>query len=568
MQNILKYFKNQKFLCTIFCLLAIATMVLGIVEPKLTAIMVTAITEKDLDTMALFAILVAGVAILAAIVKYAVRNTAVTIRSRVGKNLEKDLCNTALNIKTCFISDFKSGELTEITKSDSAKFLGLFQEVVMLIFSILTAGAVAIYVTILSWQCALLFAFFLLAVFGIQKYSLKKEKQNSKKGKDSNDTAKSLVNQIYRGLLEIKVLNLKQSIFDRYDKLLDEEISAGITKEKAKSSNRLLNNVAFELYVLCFMLLGVWLMKSELLSLSSFITIFMYKSYLYNLIFYVSEVRSDLSEMRVLAERMNKLLKIEDFKLESFGQANSLSETHEISLEHLSFSYDNEKSVLKDISMTISEGQFVGIVGESGSAKTTLIKLLSRQLEATSGKLTLDGIDISKYSEQSFTSLVSLASQEPFVFSFSIRENLLMVKQNATEAQLWKALEDAQILDFVRNLPNGMDTVLKETLNISGGQKQRLSLARIFLRDTPIVLMDEATSALDNKTQAKITELIQQKAIREKKIFICIAHRIEAVKDADKIYFLKDGHVANSGTHKDLLSDPEYLELLNKSRED
>ena len=566
MRNIFRYFKAHTLLCVTFCLLAIVTMVLGIVEPKLTATMVTAITDKDLNKIALFAILVAVVAVLSAIVKFVARNTAVTIRTRVGKTLEKDLCNQALNIKTCFIADFKSGELAEITKSDSAKFLDCFQKVVMNGFSIMTAGAVAVYVAFLSWQCALLFAFFLLAIFGIQKYSLKKEKQNSEKEKDSNDTAKSLINQIYRGILEIKVLSLKQPIFDKYDRLLDEEISANKTKEKAKSSNRMFNNVAFEIYVLGFMLLGVWLMKSNLLTLSSFITIFMYKGYLYNLIFQVAEIRSDISEMKVLATRMNKLLKIDDFKLESFGQTNgAFSEEHEIKIEHLSFSYDSEKSVLKDISLSISEGQFIGIVGESGSAKTTLIKLLSRQLEPTTGTFTLDGIDFSRYSEQSFTSLVSLASQEPFVFSFSIRENLLMVKPNATESQLWKALEEAQILEFVRTLPDGIDTVLKETLNISGGQKQRLSLARLFLKDTPIILMDEATSALDNRTQAKITELIRQKAIQDKKIIICIAHRIEAVQNADKIFFLENGIVENSGTHDELLKDPKYLKLLNKS---
>ena len=566
MRNILRYFKKQAFLYAIFCFLSIVTMLLGILEPKLTATIVTAITDRNLDKMALFAILVAIVSVSSVVVRYWVRNTSVMIRAKVGKDLKKDLCTQSLDIKTCFLSEFKSGELVEITKSDAEQFLWYFQGIVMRLFSILTAVAVYVYIAVLSWQCALLFTFFLLGIFGIQKYSLAKEKQNSEKEKDSNDTAKSLINQIYRGILEIKVLNLKQPIFDKYDRLLDEEILANKTKERTKSSNRLFTNVTFQLYVLAFMLLGVWLMKRNLLTLSSFITIFMYKSYLYNLVFDLSEVRSDLAEMRVLATRMNKLLLIEDFKLENFGQANgNFNEEHKIELEHLSFSYGNDKSVLKDITLTISEGQFIGIVGESGSAKTTLIKLISRQLEPTSGIFKLDGIDSSKYSEESFTSLVSLASQEPFVFSFSIRENLLMVKPNATESQLWKALEDAQILEFVKTLPNGIDTVLKETLNISGGQKQRLSLARLFLKDTPIILMDEATSALDNRTQSKITELIQQKAIQDKKIFICIAHRIEAVQNADTIYFLENGIVENSGTHKELLNDSKYLRLLNKT---
>lgn len=566
MRNILSYFKKQKLLCILFIILGIITTVLGILEPKLTSNMLTALTEGKLDQMELYVIWVAITAIALAIVKFLVRNTSVVIRSRVGKALQTDLCKRALNIKSGFISEFKSGELTEITKSDSINFLNIFQEVVMLSFSIVTSAAVAIYITVISWQCAVLFACFLSIIFGIQKYSLNKEKKNSKKEKDSNDIGKSIVNQIYRGILDIKVLDLKTPIFEKYDSFLDREISAKKAKEYTKSSNRLFSNISFEIYVLGFMLFGIWLMKTGYLSSSDFITIFMYKSYLYNLIFNIAECRSAISEMKVLASRMNKLLEIEEYKLENFGELNgSNSSKHTIDICNLSFSYGNNVNVLNDISVNFKEGEFIGIVGESGSAKTTLLKLLSRQLEPKVGSIKLDGINYNEYSTKGFTSLISLASQEPFIFSFSIRENLLMVKPTATETELWKCLEDAQIIDFVKNLPNGIDTVLKETLNISGGQKQRLSLARLFLKDSPILLMDEATSALDNKTQAEITSLIQKKTVQDKKIFICIAHRIEAIQNADKILFLERGKIANSGTHAELLHDARYSKLLNKS---
>ena len=356
---------------------------------------------------------------------------------------------------------------------------------------------------------------------------------------------------------------MKLPIFERYDTLLTEEIEANVTKETAKSKNRLFINISFEIYAIAFISLGVYLMYREIMNMSTFITIFMYKWQLYNLAFEQAEIRSNWKEMGVLAKRMNKLLLIDDYKLEKFGEVNGInSSVHSIKVDNLSFSYGADQNVLNNVSFQINQGQFIGVAGASGSAKTTLIKLLSRQLEPNAGSIKVDGVNISDFSETGFTNMVSLVSQDPFIFSFSIRENLLLVKKNATEAEMWKALEEANILHFVKSLPDGLDTILTENLAISGGQKQRLAIARVFLKDTPIVLLDEATSAVDNETQAEITELIKAKAEKDGKIFVCIAHRIEAIRDADRILFLENGTIVNVGTHKQLLQDKKYANLF------
>ena len=563
MKNILKYLSKQKGLAIGFLILMLFVAVLGLINPMLTANMVTALEERNLKLMECYAILAAEVSIAWALFRYLVRGVAVDLKAKIGKSLETDLCKIALNVKYCFLNGFESGELAQITKSNPSEFLQKLLDTVMQAVNLVTAVAVAVYVFFLSKPSFILFLIFFMIIFVVQNSSLKKEEKGSEKEKRKNDSAKSLINQIYRAVQDIKVLNMKMPIFERYNTLLTEEIEANVTKENTKSKNRLFINISFEIYSIAFITLGVYLMHRKIMDMSTFITIFMYKWQLYNLAFEQAEIRSNWKEMSVLARRMNKLLLIEPYKLESFGKVNgTISDSHIIEVTDLTFSYGNNENVLENVSFKVSEGEVIGVAGASGSAKTTLIKLIARQLEPKSGSIKIDGIDISDFSEEGFTNMVSLVSQDPYIFSLSIRENLLLVKPNATEAEMWKALDEANVLHFIRSLPNGLDTVLSENVEISGGQKQRLAIARVFLKDTPIVLLDEATSAVDNETQSEITELIKAKAEKDGKIFICIAHRIEAIRDADRIIFLENGRIVNTGTHEQLSQDSRYVNLF------
>lgn len=563
MKNILKYLSKQKGLAIGFLILMSFVAVLGLINPMLTANMVTALEERNLKLMECYAILAAEVSIAWALFRYLVRGVAVDLKAKIGKSLETDLCKIALNVKSCFLNGFESGELAQITKSNPSEFWQKLLDMVMQAVNLVTAVAVAVYVFFLSKPSFILFLIFFMIIFVVQNSSLKKEEKGSEKEKRKNDSAKSLINQIYRAVQDIKVLNMKMPIFERYNTLLTEEIEANVTKENTKSKNRLFINISFEIYSIAFITLGVYLMHRKIMDMSTFITIFMYKWQLYNLAFEQAEIRSNWKEMSVLARRMNKLLLIEPYKLESFGKVNgTISDSHIIEVTDLTFSYGNNENVLENVSFKVSEGEVIGVAGASGSAKTTLIKLIARQLELKSGSIKIDGIDISDFSEEGFTNMVSLVSQDPYIFSLSIRENLLLVKPNATEAEMWKALDEANVLHFIRSLPNGLDTVLSENVEISGGQKQRLAIARVFLKDTPIVLLDEATSAVDNETQSEITELIKAKAEKDGKIFICIAHRIEAIRDADRIILLENGRIANFGTHQQLLTDSRYTNLF------
>ncbi|HEX9058995.1 MAG TPA: ATP-binding cassette domain-containing protein, partial [Clostridia bacterium] len=203
------------------------------------------------------------------------------------------------------------------------------------------------------------------------------------------------------------------------------------------------------------------------------------------------------------------------------------------------------------------------IVGRSGSGKTTLFNLLLRFYKASSGKITIDGIDIEELEENSLRQYISVVRQDPFLFSLSIKDNLRLVKPNATKEEIETVCKTAFIHDFITKLPQGYDTVVGDNaVTLSGGQKQRIAIARALLRNSKIILFDEATSALDNESQYKIKESIDE--ISKSHTVIIIAHRLLTVVQADEILLMDEGKLIGRGTHRKLLESNDLYKKLYK----
>ncbi len=224
----------------------------------------------------------------------------------------------------------------------------------------------------------------------------------------------------------------------------------------------------------------------------------------------------------------------------------------EVVFDHVNFAYEPDRMILKDVSFTLKPGHSIAIVGPSGSGKSTIINLIPRLWDVTDGKVTLDGRDVRTLDLHFLRAQVGVVSQETYLFNGSIRENLLYAKPDATEAEMTAALEKANILDFVRNQPEGLDTMVgNRGLKLSGGEKQRLSIARVLLKNPTIFIFDEATSALDSISEQKIQEAIDP--IIQEKTSILIAHRLSTILAADEILVVKDGRIVERGRHRDLV---------------
>ena len=224
-----------------------------------------------------------------------------------------------------------------------------------------------------------------------------------------------------------------------------------------------------------------------------------------------------------------------------------------IELQNVCFEYFENQPVLKNLNLTINKNETLAIVGNSGGGKSTLVNLLPRFYDIKSGSIKFDGIDVRQFTISSLRHNISMVFQDNFLYTGTIRENILMGNPNATEEELNKAVESAHLQELIEELPEGLETLLGERgMTLSGGQRQRVAIARAMIKNAPIVILDEATSALDNESEA-IVQKAMDNLMKDRTVFI-IAHRLSTIKNADRIAVINEGELVELGTHEELMN--------------
>ena len=244
--------------------------------------------------------------------------------------------------------------------------------------------------------------------------------------------------------------------------------------------------------------------------------------------------------------------------------------------EHVVFSYDPQKPLLTDVDFTVPGGKMYAIVGPSGSGKSTVVNLLPRLYDVLGGRVTVAGVDVRDFDLSCLRSQIGVVTQDSYLFNGTIRENLLYAKEDATIEEIEAACYIANLSDFIASQPDGLDTVVgNRGLKLSGGEKQRLSIARVILKDPKILILDEATSALDSITENAIQDALE--ALMEGRTSIVIAHRLSTILKADRILVVKDGVIAESGSHEELLEkggtyrelyETQFRQILDREKKD
>ena len=274
------------------------------------------------------------------------------------------------------------------------------------------------------------------------------------------------------------------------------------------------------------------------------------------------EIRQALVDMRQMFDLLDEPPEVQDSQ-----NASQLRITKgRVQFEAVSFSYDPERPILEDVKIDIPAGQTIAIVGPSGSGKSTIGRLLFRFYDVTGGAVVIDGQDLRDVTQDSLHQAIGVVPQDTVLFNDTIYYNIAYGLANATRNEVIEAAMDAQIHEFIMSLPNTYDTLVGERgLKLSGGEKQRVGIARTLLKDPPILLLDEATSALDSETEHEIQEALERAA--QGRTVITIAHRLSTVQNADRILVLEKGTVVEAGTHSELLSkNGRYLDLWTLQR--
>ncbi len=316
-------------------------------------------------------------------------------------------------------------------------------------------------------------------------------------------------------------------------------------------------------YVLVLGVGGAQVMNNAMTE-GEFVTFLLFLSLFYEPIDRLNSLNQMILSGRAAADRVFEILDADEETNATSGEQIQEPVKGRVEFKDVSFGYQDQPT-LHGVSISAEPGQTIALVGTTGAGKTTVLSLLARFYEKNSGSILLDGREIGNLDKTSLRSQLAYVTQEPFLFNGSVRENLELAKRGASDEEIWKALAAANGDTFVRRLDKGLDTNVGERgVKLSGGEKQRLSIARALLKDAPILLLDEATASVDSETEHQIQAALDR--LMENRTAFVIAHRLSTIQNADRIYVLDKGRVIEEGTHAELLeNDGKYSELSRRS---
>lgn len=376
-----------------------------------------------------------------------------------------------------------------------------------------------------------------------------------------DDKFSNLLAQISSGLQEIKTFNMLEKLFSKI-KIIHNNFNKNYHKKRDYIKKRD-NYVRFINYLFRFMLYItiIILMMNELATLDVLILVISYHSYVSE---YIEDLMENLETIREVDIKVNRINDILNYESSIVEYGDFVKDEIFGSVEFKNVSYRvKDKQILKNVSLKANHNEVLAIVGEAGSGKTTIFNLLLRIIKQEKGKIMVDNVDIKNYDKKLYTDIISVINQRPFIFNMSIRNNLNFVSKDKQKQE--EACKITGIHDFIMSLPKGYDTVLHEDAkNVSGGQKQMISIARTLLKDSEILLLDDITTSLDPDTATFIPDLL--KKLRKEHTILMITKKPDLMKLADKIIVLKDGKVVAEGTHNELIKKSEEYQVLHSRK--
>ncbi len=560
----LKFFKDVKFQLLIIAFFYILLSIIGFVSPIIEAHLITSITNTMFKSVILIAVSFLIIKILEDLLWHITLGFwKKKIRTKILFNIRKELVDNVFELRIFNFDKYSTGVFQERIKNDPQTIARVVNAGQRYFMECITKIGVIIYVICINWIIGLIYIAGVIIVALIDNYTQEVSKEKNKIVRKSDEGVNTILSEVIRGIRDIKLLNFKNSIKNLIGEKLDENNELIVDKDIYDSKMSRIKRLVLLLTVFLIVVVGIKFVSLGLLTAANLIVLYLYNSNIFSLMDNFSSLRSCIKEYELAVERIFDLCDDEKYPKDSYGKIKIDNFKGKISFDNVSFGYDKNKLILKDLSFNVEAKDTVAIVGSSGAGKTTIFNLITKSYDVNSGKLLFDDININNLDEDTIRKNVSIITQSPYIFNMSIKDNLKLVKPNATKKELETVCKKACFYDFIMSLPDKYDTIIGEGgVNLSGGQRQRLAIARALLKDCKILLFDEATSSLDNITQQEIQDSIDN--ISKDYTIIIVAHRLSTIINCNKIYMLENGKIADSGTHKELLkSNKEYQKLYN-----
>ena len=473
---------------------------------------------------------------------------------KITNAVKKDLFARLVFMDTSFFDENSSGLIINryLTDPDSAS-KGIVEQIKTFIISLFGAMSLIAVMLYSSWKLAIVGVFVLAIAFIPVFFIRKKIKSVSNKNTVITGDIMTTINETYSGNKVVTAYNLqerqKKLFTDGINKSFD--VSISLTKRVGWMSPIMYLIASFGIAFVLFY--GTKLIYSGQMTAGSFASFVTSLLLLYKPIKTLGNTMTSIQNIFVAMGRVFELFDYAPLIKDKETTIDIPALTSGVTFENVYFEYVENKPVLKNINLQVRKGETLAIVGNSGGGKSTFVNLIPRFYDVKSGAIKFDGIDIKDFKLNELRKNISFVFQDNFLFTGTIRENILLANQNATPEDLKTAISASHLDDVIAALPDGLDTILGERgLTLSGGQRQRVAIARAIIRNTPIVILDEATSALDNESEAVVQKALDN-LIKNKTVFV-IAHRLSTIKNADRIAVINDGELVELGTHKELLT--------------
>ena len=523
--------------------------------------------NADRSMLTILPLVAISIMLIRAIGTYGANVAINYIGQRIVGSLQKDLYRSILNSDLSYINSIHSARFISSFTADSSKLRETMSSVVVNLSRniLMVVGLVGYLFYVDAMLATIFFIVIPPAAIGL-KFLGKKLRKAIRMSLEEIGALSALVSETLKGIRIIKAYGKEQMHVIKASEVIDKVVNFSMKGVRARSASAPIMEIVTGVAIACIIYYAGNKSLDGLMTVGSFMAFTTAAGLLYDPLKAVANLQAMLQEGVAASQRLFPILdnkpKIQDKKNLKKPEIFSGS----INFENVSFSYsENDKDVLKNISIKIKSGQTVALVGPSGAGKSSLLNLVPRFYDVSSGKVEINDVDIKDLSLADVRSSSALVSQDTLIFDLSIKENIIFGNDNVSEKTFQNVCEDSLVDEFVKDLPDGYETIAGESgVRISGGQKQRIAIARAMIKNAPILLLDEATSSLDSDSEKKV-QIALDKLIKNKPALV-IAHRLSTVRNVDKIYVIDKGTVVEEGNHDSLIKNDGLYSFLFKTQ--
>ena len=575
-----EYLSKYKIALIIVFIFAIGSTIFTIVGPKIlgnaTTEIFNGIVNKisggsgiDFDKIGKILLTLIGLYVISALFSFIQGFTMTGIAQKITYKLRTDISEKINKLPMKYFDKRTHGEvLSVITNDVDTLSANLNQSITQIITAICTLIGILVMMFSISWQMTLISLVILPVSALLVKNIVGKSQKYFKAQQDYLANVNGQVEEVYGGLNIVKVFNAEGKVTNEFEKANDNLYHSAWKSQFLSGLMFPVMNFIGNVGYVAVAVAGGYLAIQGTITVGNIQSFIQYNKQFTQPINQIAQISSMLQAMVAAAERVFEFLE-EDEEKNTAKQGTSVEQLKgNVKFDHVKFGYDAEKTIINDFNCDVKDGQKIAIVGPTGAGKTTMVKLLMRFYDVTDGAILVDGINIKDFERGELRKMFGMVLQDTWLFEGTVKENIKYGKEDATDDEVIQAAKAAHVHHFIKTLPNGYNSVLnEESSNVSAGQKQLLTIARVILTDPKVLILDEATSSIDTRTEIQIQKAMDN--LMEGRTSFIIAHRLSTIKNADLILVMNHGDIVEQGTHEELLAKGGfYSDLYNSQFEE